>query len=467
MLLLELVLKGLQMLYRRTAPDSSHNSGHRYPPPKCHPGTRLGTLTDIMKWVDDRSQACSVFWLKGPAGAGKSAIAQTIAEQCTESGQLASSFFFAKGDPMRGNANRLFTTIAYRLAHSIPQLKMAIDAVVTNDEFILDASLGVQLQRLIAEPFLMATSAEPLPEAALIIIDGLDECEDSRTQQHILSLISTACTTYQVPVHFLIASRPEPQISESFGEDHLLSITWPYVLDESPLDMTKYFVDEFDNIYKRHHRAMAHVPTPWPSHKTIEYLVTKASGQFIYAATVLKFVDHEQYRPTDRLDIVLGLTPSNVYPFSELDALYEKILSVYHDIPLLRIILAFILDMNDSGLALAFHISFNGCSSSSIEATLLLKPGDVNLALYGCHSVVVVPDSTYDEIRIPHASLVDFLRNKTRSKKFFIERGTGVTKVMRADLKAITQLASRFTNRGCYKYVIHTARWAINNFSTI
>jgi hypothetical protein len=424
-----------------------------------------------MKWVDDRSQVRSVFWLKGPAGAGKSAIAQTIAEQCTESGQLASSFFFARGDPMRGNANRLFTTIAYRLAHSIPQLKMAIDAVVANDEFILDASLGVQLRRLIAEPFLMATSAEPLPEAALIIIDGLDECEDSRTQQHILSLISTACTTYRLPVHFLIASRPEPHISESFGEDHLRSITWPYVLDASSLDMTKYFVDEFDNIYKRHHRTMAHVPTPWPSHKTIEYLVTKASGQFIYAVTVLKFVDHEQYRPTDRLDIVLGLTPSNAYPFAELDALYEKILSIYHDIPLLRIILAFILDINDSGLVFSCHIapclSHCCCSSSFIEATLLLKPGDVNLALRGCHSVIAVPDSTYDDIRIPHASLVDFLRNKTRSKKFFIERGTGVTEVMHADLKAIIQLAGRFTNTGCYKYVIHTARCAINDFSTI
>ncbi|KIK52272.1 hypothetical protein GYMLUDRAFT_180242, partial [Collybiopsis luxurians FD-317 M1] len=36
----------------------------------------------------------SVCWLYGPAGAGKSVIAQTLAEICMERGLLVGSFFF-------------------------------------------------------------------------------------------------------------------------------------------------------------------------------------------------------------------------------------------------------------------------------------------------------------------------------------------------------------------------------------
>ncbi|KAJ7845298.1 hypothetical protein B0H13DRAFT_1476554, partial [Mycena leptocephala] len=48
--------------------------------PQCHPHTRTAVQGTIQAWADEDSAAPSVMWLYGPAGAGKSAIAQTMAE---------------------------------------------------------------------------------------------------------------------------------------------------------------------------------------------------------------------------------------------------------------------------------------------------------------------------------------------------------------------------------------------------
>ncbi|KAJ7438108.1 hypothetical protein B0H11DRAFT_1679913, partial [Mycena galericulata] len=64
----------------------------------------------------------SILWLHGSAGMGKSAIAQMFAGNCKNSGRLGASFFFKRGDPERGSWHRLFSTIAYQLAYSVPGL---------------------------------------------------------------------------------------------------------------------------------------------------------------------------------------------------------------------------------------------------------------------------------------------------------------------------------------------------------
>ena len=52
----------------------------------------------------------------------------------------------------------------------------------------------------------------------------------------------------------------------------------------------------------------------------------RSSGQFIYAATVLKIVGADFCSPTEQLALVLKPDPT---AFSDLDHLYTQILSVY------------------------------------------------------------------------------------------------------------------------------------------
>ena len=60
----------------------------------------------------------------------------------------------------------------------------------------------------------------------------------------------------------------------------------------------------------------------------IDQLVAKASGQFIYASTVDRFISSMRHKPSERLDILLGhLNAGKLKPFEQLDSLY---LVIFH-----------------------------------------------------------------------------------------------------------------------------------------
>lgn len=116
-----------------------------------------------------------IMWLYGPAGAGKSAIAQTIAEQCHTSHLLRASFFFS---PKRNNEKSLIASIAYQIALNVPLLA---SGTVDHDPVILYRSVEAQLTMLIIESLTQVSRTGIVPSTPvsnLIVIDGLDECRD-------------------------------------------------------------------------------------------------------------------------------------------------------------------------------------------------------------------------------------------------------------------------------------------------
>ncbi|KAJ7887762.1 hypothetical protein B0H13DRAFT_1627384, partial [Mycena leptocephala] len=85
---------GIHILRQAVALEALHDSVERFPQPKCHPETRMEMLEEIYSWATDVDSARSIMWLHGPAGAGKSAIMQTLCQQLQDAGQLGGSFFF-------------------------------------------------------------------------------------------------------------------------------------------------------------------------------------------------------------------------------------------------------------------------------------------------------------------------------------------------------------------------------------
>jgi hypothetical protein len=81
---ISIVGPGLDILREHVAVGAFHNSAERFDPPKCYPKTREAILAKIEAWVKERPENGGrlVLWMYGPAGAGKSAIAQSIAELC-------------------------------------------------------------------------------------------------------------------------------------------------------------------------------------------------------------------------------------------------------------------------------------------------------------------------------------------------------------------------------------------------
>jgi hypothetical protein len=104
-----------------------------------------------------------------------------LCQKLEAEGHLVASFFFKREHASRGNAARLFATIAYQLA-ALPELNSIISRNLVNDPAVVNKSFSVQLEKLIIEPCRLANPASP----PIVIIDGLDECEGRHVQEEIL-----------------------------------------------------------------------------------------------------------------------------------------------------------------------------------------------------------------------------------------------------------------------------------------
>ncbi|KAJ6568472.1 hypothetical protein B0H19DRAFT_1133357 [Mycena capillaripes] len=375
------------------------------------------------------TSSSGILWLHGPAGSGKSAIAQSFCERLQEQGLLGGSFFFKRGDPSRGSAKKIFPTLAYQLAIRLPEIRQLISQTVENDPAIVDRSLSTQLQELIIEPCRRSSVYFRLT----IVIDGLDECDGQNIQAEVLRSIGNAVYQGNLPVLFFIASRPESHICETFSGPSLADLHRPLNITQSFEDIRTYFVDEFGRIYREHRTTMAKVPFPWPTSGILDGLVNKSSGYFIYASTVIKFVDDKQFRPVERLDIILGIKNSiSTAPFDPLDQLYHQILS---GVPTeLRPQLLGILAVIASNLRAELTIE-------GIEQLLELETGDVRLILQRLHSVIGIPeDDGYPHLWVYHASFIDFLDSPLRSAEFCVRSSQSRTNLACQILKVFSLL---------------------------
>ena len=407
---------------------ATYDSEERHPAPKCLVGTRIEILEKIETWVEAGSGDTSVLWLHGPAGAGKSAIAQTVAEACAGRKQLAATFFFARTVTSRNHIKYLFPTIAVQIALSAPEKRQRLDKFLKGEPYIVKRAGGSV--DLVASLF---RSSRTKPSPLVVIIDGLDECQESKDQCRILTEVYTMIKTLHLPLRFMIVSRPEAHICDAFEETPMATITQVLSLYDdfrARDDVSLYLRSEFSRIHKsmKHKYVMQSVPAPWPSDDAIDQLVSNSGGYFIYASTVIRFVDEEGFPPRDRLAQVLNnrnssISPLGPAPFAELDKLYLQILSSCsaYNLDNLKRILGYIVIVSSSQSGMErWNIDLD---MNVIEAFLHLERGQVKLMLRGLQSLVSFGESLED-VKLPklhHASFGDFLLDKERSKDYQVD----------------------------------------------
>ncbi|KAJ7809380.1 hypothetical protein B0H14DRAFT_3151618 [Mycena olivaceomarginata] len=316
---------GIDLLYRHVAMEALHDSGEHFPEPACHPGTRTATMEELHLWSTDTSTESTVLWLHGCAGAGKSAIAQMFAKSLQTEGRLGASFFFQRAHSKRGTWHSLIPTIAYQLATSVTELLLPIQQAMEGDKLIIGRALAISFQVLFVEPLKNLSDLQRTP---VIVLDGLDECADHKIQQQILRLFIGAIQHHHLRFKLLIVSRPEPHLREVLETEETFAICRHFALsaDKSAYhDIRTYFHAEFSRIHCEFIARGIYLEPEWPSPDTVDQLVRMSSATFIYATTVIHFIDDEYHHPADRLNSVLELDPWSTAP---LDDLYTQILSV-------------------------------------------------------------------------------------------------------------------------------------------
>ncbi|KAF8872910.1 hypothetical protein BD779DRAFT_1571473 [Infundibulicybe gibba] len=391
--------------------DAFYDSGARRDPSRCYPGTRQTALKTISDWTGNPASYC--LWLHGPAGAGKTAIAQTFSEQCHQDGTLGATYFFTKGSISGPRPPPLFSTIAYQLTLVFPGLDEHLWAMIRADHTIFERPLDAQLHKLIVQPLLRLVDRST---SAIVIIDGLDECDGASIQGEIVRLI-LGLERHSLPLLFLISSRPEREIRHAFESSpssSLARLPLDQTLDPDD-DIRRFLRKEFERI--RVETGMPPLSPPWPSTGVIESLVYKSSGHFIYAATVIRFVQEDHAHPMDRLDAILDIPIGSTNPppndvishsiaFQELDSLYLHILRKdRNQVELVKVLYAI--------------MDFGVPTIGDIETTFDLRPGSVRIMLEGLHSIIDVPADDSEPLQFLHASFSDFLADPKRSTDEF------------------------------------------------
>ncbi|KAF7348929.1 putative nwd2 protein [Mycena venus] len=156
---------------------------------------------------------------------------------------------------------------------------------------------------------------------------------------------------------------------------------------------------------------MKNIPTPWPSPQTLKILIERSSGYFVYAATVIKFVDDKYFWPYQQLDIIIQSLPLDLEsPFAALDQLYIQILK---GVPTRH--LCVLSDILSAVAHFQSHFTLG-----DLEELLGLEPGNAELILRPLHSVLQIPEAMWAQIEVHHASFLDFLKDETRSSCFYV-----------------------------------------------
>ncbi|KAJ2935798.1 hypothetical protein H1R20_g1295, partial [Candolleomyces eurysporus] len=329
----------LNDLASRIAAGALHDSDERCDAPKCHPETRVAVQGEIYSWIvysdpDPAQKMVKIKWVTGPAGTGKSAIMGSVADTCKQNGVLAVTFFFASyASPDRRRKTAFIPTLAYQLAEHIPAVKDPLAQAIRDRPLLFKKNLRVQMEALILTPLRQVAIESKVP--GVVLIDGVDECEaeqyfDShvppvspragesiertkdRDQLEILEALREAALDPAFPFRIVIASRPERIFREFFNnESHKSSFAPTLILDEKynpNADIILFLQAKFGEIRRRYNLGLS-----WPSPEILAVLLDQASGQFIYAATVIRYITTSRHgNPHTLLDQVLKSAPNPI-----------------------------------------------------------------------------------------------------------------------------------------------------------
>jgi len=381
----------------------------------CLQGTRGTVLETIESWVKDFNRP-PIFWLNGPAGTGKSAIAQTVVEWCDSHGQLVSSFFCSHGANDHGNLDLIFPALAIQLAQKHPRVRSILVSLLRSDPDVVYESPSDQMENLIANPLKSAD----VP--TVIVIDALDEWVDDTLQSAILSAVEYWIE--EIPeVKFFVTSRPKPHILASFHLPLLSGLADIFTLHDTAPDL----VNNDIRVFLKHELsglASQNGLDTWPALAQLDMLCDRADGLFVFAVATVKFLGHDYVPPNEQYAVIAHSpddtahegTVDGVHRGLSLDSLCTSILRASfrnndaQDDAIVRSVLATVV------------LVTRPLPPSAIADLICLEVEEVESILGSIQSLLRLHEDPDQPVRPLHKLLSDFLTSPNRcvDERFYI-----------------------------------------------
>ena len=162
------------------------------------------------------------------------------------------------------------------------------------------------------------------------------------------------------------------------------------------------------------------VTEDWPPSSDVNILCERAAGSFIFASTIIKFVESVYHQPPERLALLTSSPEDTAHEgASGIDALYTEILE--HSLG----------SEDEEGLQLfrsaigAALLTFKPLSRSGLSDLLhgMGTPTSFSAVLNSLPSLLLVPESPEDLVHVIHKSFPDFLTDPRRcqNQHFFVD----------------------------------------------
>jgi hypothetical protein len=259
----------------------------------CLQGTRETVLKEIESWAEDFTRP-PIFWLNGPTGTGKSAIAQTIVDRRNAHGKLGLSVFCSRDVDDHDNLRLIFPTLAIQLAQKDPKARSILVSSIRSDPDVVYESPSDQAEKLIVEPLKSAN----VP--AVVIIDGLDEWTGGTSPSAVLSAVGYLIK--EIPkVKFLVTSWAGFHLPLLSGLVNVFTLH--NAIQDN--DIRLFLEHELSRL------AIRKGLIDWLTDELLDDLCGRANGLFAYAVATVKFLDH--WNPSKRRDIITNDPENTIY----------------------------------------------------------------------------------------------------------------------------------------------------------